>query len=256
MTTFSRCLASNVGLAREMPMCDPPRKWMRLTASMVRGVTCSTSPCISHSKPSRMPTTSTPPRRARIVAAPMTLLIPGAGPPPTRMANLFMGAEKSGVQGVHGVQRVQRFGIQGVHGFRGSGVHGVQACIGSAVQRFRSDNAVKKLGVNPLNPLNPEPLNPLNPVNPDPLQRLSVRQSEALTVLAAQQLLALERLIARRDGVGDFHLRAVVVNLLAGAECDDAEEHHLGERCRVVERRRDLGLALDRFDPVHLVLFV
>ena len=47
-----------VGFARAMPMCDPPRKWMRLTASIVSGITCSMSPCMSHSKPSRMPTTS------------------------------------------------------------------------------------------------------------------------------------------------------------------------------------------------------
>ena len=31
-------------MAREMPMCEPPRKWMRLTPSMVSGVTCSMSP--------------------------------------------------------------------------------------------------------------------------------------------------------------------------------------------------------------------
>ena len=34
---FSRCAGSLVGLAREVPMCDPPRKWMRLTSSMVSG---------------------------------------------------------------------------------------------------------------------------------------------------------------------------------------------------------------------------
>ena len=52
---FSRSSGLFVGLAREMPMCEPPRKWMRLTSSMVSGMTCSMSPCISHSKPSRMP---------------------------------------------------------------------------------------------------------------------------------------------------------------------------------------------------------
>src|SRR4030095_10358297 len=62
---------------------------MRLTASIVSGVTWSVSPFMIHSKPSRMPTTSTSSRRARIVAAPMTLLMPGAGPPPTRMASLL-----------------------------------------------------------------------------------------------------------------------------------------------------------------------
>src|SRR6185295_14651761 len=38
-------------------------------------------------KPSRIPSTSTPCRSARIVAALITLLMPGAGPPPTRMAS-------------------------------------------------------------------------------------------------------------------------------------------------------------------------
>ena len=64
--------------------------------------TWSMSPCMSHSKPSRMPTTSTPSRRARIVAAPMTLLMPGAGPPPTRIASLFMMRRK--VSGFFDVQ--------------------------------------------------------------------------------------------------------------------------------------------------------
>ena len=50
---------------------------MRLTASIVSGITWSMSPCMIHSKPSRMPRTSMPSRRARIVAAPMTLLMPG-----------------------------------------------------------------------------------------------------------------------------------------------------------------------------------
>ena len=85
-TVFSRCAGSFVGLARDVPMCEPPRKWMRLTSSMVSGTMCSMSPCMSHSKPSRMPTTSTPSRAQRMAAALMTLLMPGAGPPPTRMA--------------------------------------------------------------------------------------------------------------------------------------------------------------------------
>src|SRR5262245_15596254 len=41
-------------------------------------------------KPSWMPTTSKPERTARMVAAPMTALMPGAGPPPTRMPT-FLG---------------------------------------------------------------------------------------------------------------------------------------------------------------------
>ena len=84
-TVRSSAAVSRVGFAREMPRVLPPRKWMRDTPSMVSGRTCVTSPCISHSKPSSIPTTSTLSRRARIVAAAMTLLIPGAGPPPTRM---------------------------------------------------------------------------------------------------------------------------------------------------------------------------
>ncbi len=67
---------------------EPPRKWMRLTSGAVSSITWSVSPCMIHSKPSRRPTTETPASSARIVAAPMTLLIPGAGPPPTRMASL------------------------------------------------------------------------------------------------------------------------------------------------------------------------
>src|SRR2546425_10041169 len=56
---------------------------------MSSGVTWSISPCMIHSTPSRTPSTSTASNRARMVAAPMTLLIPGAGPPPTRIARVF-----------------------------------------------------------------------------------------------------------------------------------------------------------------------
>src|SRR3989454_9957247 len=56
---------------------------------MSSGVTWSMSPCMIHSNPSRTPSTSTASNRAWIVAAPMTLLIPGAGPPPTRIARVF-----------------------------------------------------------------------------------------------------------------------------------------------------------------------
>ena len=87
MTAFSRPAGSRDGFAREIPMCDPPRKWIRLTTSMVNGVTWSISPCTIHSKPSRMPMTLTSSRQLRIVAALMTLLMPGAGPPATRIAS-------------------------------------------------------------------------------------------------------------------------------------------------------------------------
>src|SRR5712671_2807581 len=88
-TALSRWLGSFVGLAREMPMWEPPRKWIRLTSPMSSGVTWSMSPCMIHSNPSRTPSTSTASNRARIVAAPITLLIPGAGPPPTRIASVL-----------------------------------------------------------------------------------------------------------------------------------------------------------------------
>src|SRR5437773_10420380 len=90
MTVFSSACGEVVGFAREMPMWQPPRKWMRLTASMLSGFTWSTFPCMSHSKPSSIPSTSTPSSRARMVAAPITLLIPGAGPPPTTIARRLL----------------------------------------------------------------------------------------------------------------------------------------------------------------------
>ena len=90
VTTFSSSSGSVVGLARDVPITEPPRKWIRLTASMVSGVTWSTSPRMIDSKPSRMPTTSTSSRQQRMVAAPMTLLMPGAGPPPTRIATFLL----------------------------------------------------------------------------------------------------------------------------------------------------------------------
>src|SRR5262249_42312815 len=62
---------------------------MRLTSSIPSGTTCSTSPRMIHSNPSRTPTTSTPSSALRMVAAPMTLLMPGAGPPATRIASFF-----------------------------------------------------------------------------------------------------------------------------------------------------------------------
>src|SRR5438093_5341846 len=56
---------------------------------MSSGVTWSMSPCMIHSNPSRTPSTSTAYNRARMVAAPITLLMPGAGPPPTRIASVL-----------------------------------------------------------------------------------------------------------------------------------------------------------------------
>src|SRR5262245_2179605 len=61
---------------------------MRLVFSMVSARVWLRSPSMRYSKPSSIPTTSTPSSRARMLAAPITALIPGAGPPPTRMPSL------------------------------------------------------------------------------------------------------------------------------------------------------------------------
>src|SRR5882672_3211669 len=62
---------------------------MRLVSAIVSGTTCDTSPSMSHSNPCWIPSTSTLDRLARMVAAPMTLLMPGAGPPATTIPSLF-----------------------------------------------------------------------------------------------------------------------------------------------------------------------
>src|SRR6187401_672944 len=64
---------------------------MRLTSSVESGLTWLTLSSMSHLNPSMIPTTSHPPRILRIVTALMTLLIPGAGPPPTRMPTTARG---------------------------------------------------------------------------------------------------------------------------------------------------------------------
>jgi hypothetical protein len=88
-TVFSSLASSLVGFARAMPRIEPPRKWMRETDSIVSGIVWVVSLSMIQRKPSRTPTTSAPERHARIVAAPITELMPGAGPPPTRMATFF-----------------------------------------------------------------------------------------------------------------------------------------------------------------------
>src|SRR5258708_33398816 len=62
---------------------------MRLVSAIVSGTTCDTSPSMSHSNPCWIPSTSTLDRLARMDAAPMTLLMPGAGPPATTIPSLF-----------------------------------------------------------------------------------------------------------------------------------------------------------------------
>src|SRR5256885_1294993 len=61
---------------------------MPLTPSMVSLTACSVSPLASHRYPSRTPRTLNPWLMPSIVAALMTPLMPGAGPPPTRIASL------------------------------------------------------------------------------------------------------------------------------------------------------------------------
>src|SRR5262245_50110597 len=75
---------------------------------MVSVVTWSTLPFMIHSNPSRTP--STP----RMVAAPITLLIPGAGPPPTRMASFFwwLTGVPSSPQYISARIRAQRLSLQ------------------------------------------------------------------------------------------------------------------------------------------------
>src|SRR5438093_12352116 len=77
-----------VGLARDVNRMDPPNTWIRETSVIVSGCTFEVSPLIRCSKPSRIPTTSQPVFRASIVAAEITELIPGAGPPPHRIPSL------------------------------------------------------------------------------------------------------------------------------------------------------------------------
>jgi hypothetical protein len=77
-----------VGLAREVRMTDPPRRWILDTSVMDSGRASSTRPSMRCWKPSMIPTTSHPQFRASIVAAEMTEFIPGAGPPPHRIPSL------------------------------------------------------------------------------------------------------------------------------------------------------------------------
>src|SRR5439155_10942369 len=62
---------------------EPPRAWIRDTSVIESGRTCAVDPWMRCSNPSRIPITSQPEFTASIVAAEMTELIPGAGPPRT-----------------------------------------------------------------------------------------------------------------------------------------------------------------------------
>src|SRR5712692_6135885 len=63
---------------------------MRETSAMSSSTTCSASPSASQRNPSKHPMARRPRLRAAIEAAAITALIPGAGPPPTRIASVFM----------------------------------------------------------------------------------------------------------------------------------------------------------------------
>ena len=89
-TTATMSSSFLVGFAREVPRIDPPEKWMLLTSPSLSGLMSSSLLLMRRSKPSRMPSTSTPCRSARIVAALITLLMPGAGPPPTRIPSFSL----------------------------------------------------------------------------------------------------------------------------------------------------------------------
>ena len=77
-----------VGLARDVNRIEPPSAWMRDTSGMPSATVWSVAPSIRWAKPSMIPTTSHPEFTASIVAAEMTELIPGAGPPPQRIPSL------------------------------------------------------------------------------------------------------------------------------------------------------------------------
>src|SRR5205823_295577 len=79
-----------VGFARDVRRIEPPVTWMRDTSVMERSRPPSVRPSIRCWNPSRIPTTSQPEFRASIVAAEITELIPGAGPPPHRIPSFTM----------------------------------------------------------------------------------------------------------------------------------------------------------------------
>ena len=91
-TTCWRASGDRVGLARAVRRIEPPSKWIWDSPPMSSSCTRETSPSMSHLKPSSQPSTRSPRFRASMVAAAMTALMPGAGPPPTRIASVFMGS--------------------------------------------------------------------------------------------------------------------------------------------------------------------
>ncbi len=89
--SMTACSASAdlVGFSREVPSTEPPVRCTRDTSSMASGRSLSALRRTRFLKPSWIPMTSKPSLIASIAAAEMTVLMPGAGPPPTRMPSLF-----------------------------------------------------------------------------------------------------------------------------------------------------------------------
>ena len=89
--SMTACSASAdlVGFSREVPSTEPPARWTRDTSSMASGRSFDGVAPDQVLEAVRMPTTSKPSLIASIAADEMTVLMPGAGPPPTRMPSLF-----------------------------------------------------------------------------------------------------------------------------------------------------------------------
>ena len=94
-----------VGFSREVPSIDPPSRCTRDTSSIASGRSADGSRRTRCLNPSRMPMTSKPWLIASMVAAEMTALMPGAGPPPTRMPRRFEWSHLSDSRGA--VRRCQ-----------------------------------------------------------------------------------------------------------------------------------------------------
>src|SRR3989475_7047982 len=75
---------------------EPPRAWIRDTSVIESGRTCAVDPWMRCSTPPGIPITSQPESTASIVAAEMTELIPGAGPPPHRIPSLGLRSPMGG----------------------------------------------------------------------------------------------------------------------------------------------------------------
>src|SRR5208337_563277 len=120
----ARCSGFFVGLAREVRRMEPPCRWIRETSSGRSSFVWDASPCMMWEKPSRSPTTRAPARAAVSAAAPITPLMPGAGPPPTTIPNIAIWApfRCSGGSGSAILER-GRYGTQEAFGTRGQLVH-------------------------------------------------------------------------------------------------------------------------------------